>query len=226
VENYEIQCQVVSVFVALLKYTRSHEEIIKVVNEEIYEKNFYYKRVYLVFFEEAIRKYSIGYIVELGVLDKAVKLFDSGVLLTGKLITLLPDYYTQLPDDKRKVVNERVKHYSQEIDEGRIRDTELNKGIAVFTRWREEHYEKHTDIIVDLLRKESDKCTEENRIRELIKPKEYVDNKRIEDSKKFLKRINNPLVNSTNNPQIKVRILLILATQYTKHMWSKFIGKY
>jgi hypothetical protein len=118
----------------LLKYTRSADEIIKVINEEIYEKNFYYKRVYLVFFENVINKFSISYINEMGILDKIIQLFNSNIFLSNKLITLLPCYFAPLPDDKKKVILDKVKYFSAELSSNRLKDTELKKVVIYLNR--------------------------------------------------------------------------------------------
>jgi hypothetical protein len=191
--------------VNILKYSKTPDEIMKVIYEEIYEKNFYLRRLFLIFFEKSIKKFSINFINELGILEKAIKLFDlNNTLLSNKIISELPNFFALLSEEKRKLILEKITRLQ-------TKEFELNRSIKIFFKWKVEHFDKQSEKFSEQIKTEKERICEENKIKDLNKPKDFLEFKRIDESKKFLKKINPVINNNINSNQTKVFIYLIFS---------------
>ncbi len=105
-DNYNIPLKnsAMSFLPYILKYGKKSEkeEILKYVEREILEnKNFYKRRIFFSFFEEAIKIFSVSTLLNNQIIDNALKFFNDNRLMQSKLITILKNFYPLIHSDTR-----------------------------------------------------------------------------------------------------------------------------
>jgi hypothetical protein len=113
----------------ILKYSKNSDEIMTYIETETLGSNsFYNKRLYVVFFENALNIFSTTYIVENDILTHILKLFDTTLyILITKIISLLPGFYTLLKEDKKKLLDIKLRFLKNEYEAKNIKDIELKR---------------------------------------------------------------------------------------------------
>lgn len=88
----------------LLKYGKKSEkeEILKFLEKEIMENNnFYKRRLYFSFFEEAINIFSINTLLNYQIIDHILKFFNDNKLMQSKLVITLKLFYPLILSESR-----------------------------------------------------------------------------------------------------------------------------
>jgi hypothetical protein len=133
-ENYELQCNSIELIAVILKYSKTQEEVLQYIDEEILSQNFYNKRLYINFLKKCLDIFSITFIQENGILEKVLKLFEEGnIFLIIEILNLLPTLYILLPELKKNCINELVLKLKREIT---TKDFEYMKVISMFNYYR------------------------------------------------------------------------------------------
>jgi hypothetical protein len=149
----------------------------------------------------------------LGFIDKIIKLLDTNVILVSKVVTLLPSFYPLLLDDHKNKITKKINSLIVKDKELKKVITYLKQNIESFEKWKSEHYDKASidTEIVEIIENDGLKFQEENKLKEQHSNKSLFDEKRLEESKKFLRRVSNGLAFCSNNslPQVKVFSCLI-----------------
>jgi hypothetical protein len=127
-DNYQIQTVAISLLTKNLKYSFNKEEIIKYSESAFFlEKSFYKRRLYLIFFHNCLKNFSIKYIKEIGILDNIFDFFQDTSINICHLISILPDFYpliNDMSDVKFKLLNKLTDLRKNEIY---INDKEIKR---------------------------------------------------------------------------------------------------
>ena len=127
-DNYQIQTVAISLLTKNLKFCMNKEEIIKYSESEFFvEKRFYKRRLYLIFFHNCLKIFSINYIKEIGMLENIFDFFEDTSINICHLISILPDFYpliNEMSNVKFKLLN---KLSDLRKNEKYINDREINR---------------------------------------------------------------------------------------------------
>ena len=98
-DNFQIQTDAVALLTKNLKFCKDKEEILKYTDSEFFlDKSFYRRRLYLIFFQNSLKVFSINYIKEIGLLENIFEFFDDTSINICHLISMLPDFYPLIND--------------------------------------------------------------------------------------------------------------------------------
>lgn len=143
-ENYQLQNEITKIFAKLMKYFKVREEILKLINTELYNnKSFYKRRLYLTFFEACLEIFSIKFVTEMGILENFLKIFDESgnknCIVLAKAISILKDFYPLIDQDYRLkfILMNKLEVVRKNISNKCITDTEVILAMERFDLWYE-----------------------------------------------------------------------------------------
>lgn len=128
--NVPLKNSAIKILPYLIKFGKKaeKEEILKFIEKEVIEnKNFYKRRLYFPFFEEAIKIFSISTLLSLQIIDHILKFFNDNKLLQSKLIKMLKIFYPLVFNESRIkfIINNKLDN----LKKMRSLDLEMNRVI-------------------------------------------------------------------------------------------------
>ncbi len=111
--NVPVKSSAMKILPYLLKYGKKIEKeyILKFLDKEIIEnKNFYKRRLYFPFFEEAIKIFSINTLLNYRIIDNILNFFNDNRLMQSKLVTTLKSFYPLILSESRTkfIINNKL----------------------------------------------------------------------------------------------------------------------
>lgn len=138
--NVPLKNSAIKLMPYLLKFGKKieKEDILKFLEKEIIEnKNFYKRRLYFPFFEEAIKIFSINSLMNYQIIDNVLKFFNDNKLMQSKLIKILDSIYPLILSESRIkfIINNKLDNLKK-MKNGDIELSRVNIIYFIFSIYR------------------------------------------------------------------------------------------
>jgi len=171
-ENKNIQIMSIKLLTKCLRFVNmaAKEEILIFLGKYLYAKNFYERRLYMFFFNEALELFSIAYLKSNIILDNIFRFFTDHAINQCNLINSLKNIYFLIDDDieyKTMILNKLTEIRNSKS----VADLEVFRAINNFDKWWKVYQNNKFDYYC-LKAKDAHKQDEEKAL--LLKEKEKL----------------------------------------------------
>ena len=131
--SYEINSEVIKLFVIIIKYWIKREEIINFLNKEYFQNtSFFFRRIYLLFAENCYNFLSIDFIKKLKIYENLLDLkdLDSVDIIRNQIDILLKKPINETKDLEKKIIEKEIFDKENKILEEKRKDDNFLKSIG------------------------------------------------------------------------------------------------
>lgn len=133
--NFNVQQKAVMLLAKILRYTTpvQKQEILSFTGKIQLSTNFYERKLYIFFFDEALENFSINYLKDNEILENYLKFLDDNMITKNICIRSLKNFYFLLDDfnDIKENIHKKVLL----ISEDQKLDKETDKAVRDFKQW-------------------------------------------------------------------------------------------
>ena len=131
--SYEINSEVIKLFVIIIKYWIKRDEIINFLNKEYFQNSsFFFRRIYLLFAENCYNFLSIDFIKKLKIYENLLDLkdLDSVDIIRNQIDILLKKPINETKDLEKKIIEKEIFDKESKILEEKRKDDNFLKSIG------------------------------------------------------------------------------------------------
>ena len=131
--SYEINSEVIKLFVIIIKYWIKRDEIINFLNKEYFQNtSFFFRRIYLLFAENCYNFLSIDFIKKLKIYENLLDLkdLDSVDIIRNQIDILLKKPINETKDLEKKIIEKEIFDKENKILEEKRKDDNFLKSIG------------------------------------------------------------------------------------------------
>jgi len=134
-KNFNIEQNAMKFLAKLLRYSsyNQKQEILSFIDKVCYSTNFYYRRLYVFFFEEALEIFSISFLKENNLVSNFLRFLDDHIINKNICIRKLKKFYFLISNDTSMVAN--INKKIKQITEQKNLDVETAKSIRDLNQW-------------------------------------------------------------------------------------------
>ena len=133
ISSYEINCEIIKLFVIIIKFWIKRDDIINLFYKDYFQNNsFFYRRFYVIFAQNCYEYLSFNLIKKYKIYENLLDLkdLDSVDIIRNQVDILLKKPFNENIDSEKKIIENKISEKENKILEERKKDENILKSIG------------------------------------------------------------------------------------------------